>query len=245
MRLMKLARRSSSSLLLLVLTACSVDDRPLTTGGGGSGSESPADRGGSGDEKPSGNGGAPADGGEPGAGLVEGCADLDTDGVPDCTTTLVDTPTFTEDVSGWVAFEGTTLAWDAKNALGDSPSGSAKLTTTSRRAGAAQCLPLSGKRLVIAYAQALSEGAANGDTAPRALLEVSYYGTKDCEGDALNSFETPPSTDDGAWTTVQAGGLSDENTRSLSIALIGLGAEGDTGLVVYFDNVMLKTQELD
>jgi hypothetical protein len=244
---MKLARRATSSLLLLLLSACSVDDRQLSTGGsGGGGSESPGGMGGGNDQDPNGSGGAPADGGEPGAGgLVEGCADLDTDGVPDCTTTLVETPTFTEDVSGWVAFDGTTLAWDAKNALGDSPSGSAKLTTASARAGAAQCLPLSGEQLVIAYAQALFEPGADTEASALLLLQVSFYATKDCQGEPLGSFETPPSREEGVWSTVQAGSVSAKDTRSASIALVGLRPEGDAELVVYFDNVMLKTQELD
>jgi hypothetical protein len=245
---MKLARCATSSLLLLLLAACSVDDRQLSTGvggGGGSGSESPVDMGGGDDDAPNGNGAAPADGGEPGAGLVEGCADLDTDGVPDCTTTLVETPTFTEDVGGWVALEGTKLTWDAKNALGDSPSGSAKLTTASPRAGAAQCVPLSGERLVIAYAQALAEPGEDTEGSTSLLVQVSFYGAKDCEGEPLSSFETPPSTEDGVWTTVQAGSVSAKDTRSLSVTLMALRPEGGAGLVVYFDNVMLKTQELD
>ena len=49
-----------------------------------------------------------------------------------------------------------------------------------------------------------------------------------------------PST--GAWTTIQAGGLSNATTSSVSIALVGIKAPSASELNVYFDNVMLKAK---
>jgi hypothetical protein len=44
--------------------------------------------------------------------LYLGCADLDTDGVADCKSTLLETPSFTDDVSPWVAVGDAALSWD-------------------------------------------------------------------------------------------------------------------------------------
>jgi hypothetical protein len=177
-------------------------------------------------------------GGEAADGLVDGCADLDTDGVADCTTTLVESPSFVKDVKGWSPVEDAALTWDAKNALSDSPSGSARLSASTARASAVQCLRIPGRKLVIAYAQVLAE-AAQGQ------LHVSFFTSKDCEGEASGFFETPPSASAEGWSTVQAGGLSDENAKSMAIALVGVKPSDVHQLEVYFDNVMLKTKDQD
>ena len=51
---------------------------------------------GSGGSAPEGAAGAAAS-----TGLVDGCADLDTDGIADCKATLVKNPSFTSDANGW------------------------------------------------------------------------------------------------------------------------------------------------
>lgn len=245
--------RSMSLVAPLVLGACSLDERPLFVGSAGTSSadggagDAPNNDGGK--ASTSGTGGSAANpggaGGEPSEdGLVDGCADLDTDGVGDCTVTLVKTPTFTENVSGWTAMADATLAWDAKNALKDAPSGSAKLSAVSARAAAQQCLPLDGRKLVIAYANAFVVEASNEEHPLQAQLAVSFYAQASCAGEATGFFETPPSTESARWVTVQAGGLSDEGSRSMSIALVGVKPSSEAKLEAYFDNVMLKAQEL-
>lgn len=232
--------------VLLGCCACAVDDRELAlgggVGGGGHGGSAGHDAGtggraGSGSPTEGGAGGEAADG------LVDGCADLDTDGVADCTTTLVETPSFTEDVKGWEALDDAVLTWDSKNALSDEPSGCAKLSASTARARAVQCLKLAGRQLVIAYAQVLAE-SANG-AAARGQLHVAFFEKDDCTGDSIGFFETPPSTAADAWTTVQAGGLSDEAAASMAISLVGVKASSAPQLEVYFDNVMLKTKVPD
>lgn len=218
----------------LLAAACSLDRRSLSVG--------PADDrvgGGGGDPfgAMAGESGAPPGGlGGPGR-LVDGCADLDTDGVSDCKVTRVKNPTFGGDVSGWLAESGAELRWDPKNALEDVPSGSAKLTTTAPQGRAQQCVVLADQRLVITYASVLVE------TMGRAQLEASFFDTPDCSGERSRYFETPPSQLVDTWATVQAGGLAPLGSRSVSLALVGLNLDAPQAFAAYFDNVMLKTTE--
>jgi hypothetical protein len=256
--------RSGFVWVAMGLSACSVDERTLALGGSagsssaeggagdppnggvGTGGRAPTS-GASGTGTASGTGGTAEPDGAGGEvsddGLVDGCADLDTDGVGDCTVTLVKTPTFTENVSGWTAMGDATLAWAERNALGDRPSGSAKLGATNTRAAAQQCLPLDGRKLVIAYANAFVVEGADPEHPLQAQLAVSFYDQASCAGEASGFFETPPSTESEGWVTVQAGGLSNESSRSMSIALVGVKSSADAKLEAYFDNVMLKAQE--
>jgi hypothetical protein len=218
------------------LGACSVDDRTLAlvaADGGAAGASEETDAGN-------------AEGGAAGAsstdGLVNGCADLDTDGVADCEVTLLQTPTFASDVSGWNPLNDASLTWDPKNALTDLPSGSAKLSAPSPIASASQCVALSGAQLVIAYASAFVEPAGDAPDQARAALEVSFFDEEDCGGASNGYFETPPSTVMGKWTTIQAGGLSTETTSSVLVELVGVKAASAAELNVYFDNVMLRAK---
>lgn len=174
-------------------------------------------------------------------GLVDGCADLDTDGVADCTTTLVENPSFAENVDGWTAQAETELTWDDKNAFDDLPSGSAMLIAETERATAEQCIKLQGGQLVIAYASAFVEDETE---LAQAEVQVSFFQTEDCNGQDPDYFKTPPSTVTNEWVTVQAGTISPLGTASASVALVGLKPDGAERIQVYFDNVMLKSKEL-
>lgn len=236
-----------SSALLLVPCACSVDHRHLEHGPGDSGYASSANGGGAAgatdeaDASSAGKGDAPGDL----RGLVDGCADLDTDGVADCQTTLLENATFDRDTSAWKAASSATLSWAPKNALGDLPSGSALLSASAARPSSEQCVKVEGKQLVIAYANAFVVAATGGGSSSgQAELEVSFFDTDDCSGERAGYFETPPSSMLDEWTTIQAGGVALDGTRSVSLALVGLKPSGATQLDVYFDNVMLKVKEL-
>lgn len=230
--------------LLLGVCSCSLDQRKLrlgeddTAGAPSGGSEHGASSSSGGTESPRGGSGGGA-----GQGLVDGCADLDTDGVADCESTLVETPSFTNDVVPWVAVGDAALSWDEKNALADSPSGSAKLSASVPRATAVQCVKLSGQRLVIAYASAFAVSESD-EAAAEGLLEVSFFGTDDCSGKRDGFFETPPSSVSDAWTTVQAGGVSGPSTASVSVGLVGVNPRPPAELAVYFDNIMLRAQNV-
>jgi hypothetical protein len=229
--------------LLLLLCACSSHDQAGAPAPGhgeiGAAAGAPADETGS----EGGLGGAASS-----SDLIDGCADLDGDGVADCEATLVENPTFTRNVRSWKALGDAELSWASKNALDDRPSGSAKLSDNTPFASAPlsqaiQCVPSAGETLMIAYANAFVD-PGDADESPEAELAVTFFDSDDCSGEAGSYFETPPSSVAGAWTTIQAGGLTSETTRSVSVALVGVKAKAASELTVYFDNVMLKTEPL-
>jgi hypothetical protein len=240
-----LATVQAVSALLLLAGGCSIDHRRLHLGAVTGGTPSTGANGGAdgGAADLPGGSGAGGSSAAP-TGLVDGCADLDTDGVADCKTTLVKNASFKSDVSAWTAPTDVELAWDAKNALEDLPSGSARLKGTGARANAAQCVPVDGKRLVIAYADAFVTATADDVEFGQAELEVSFFETTDCSGDRAGFFETPASTVINSWTVVQAGAPSLDGTRSVSLALVGLKPATNPSIQVYFDNVMLQAKAL-
>lgn len=242
---LRLAAAGALVLLAVRVVACSNGDRPSEPRGGEGGEAGAIEgsEGGSGAGEP-GGGSAGEAGAAPVSDLVDGCADLDTDGIADCEVTLVATPSFTSDVSGWTPRDDAELTWDEKNALGDLPSGSARLSAGSARASAAQCVELAGEQVVIAYAQAFVEPAPDAEAPPRALLEISFFEAEACDGERSHYFATPPSAATNEWVTIQAGGLTTEATRSLSIALVATKAQSAADVTAYFDNVMLKVQPL-
>jgi len=256
--------------------ACSVDHRHLrqgpaddgqaagssanANGGAGADSAAPGTAGtSSGATSPSPDGGAagarpepdPTGGSSPSSPLpplVNGCADLDTDMVADCTVTLVKNPTFKSDVVNWTAVDPATLAWDARNALGDTPSGCALLTATGATdldgsvfVRATQCVAVPPNQIVIAYANAAVAPGTGSTQAVEAELEVSFFDGEDCAGQSTGQFATPPTSAAG-WATIQAGTLSGAATTSASVALVGVKPFRADALSVCFDNVMVKAK---
>ena len=236
--------------------ACGVDDRVLqpdtaagmTDADGGDGASRPeGGRAGTGSEMNAGGEAAMPPILPP---LVDGCADLDTDGVADCSVTLVKNAAFQSDTSDWIGVMGSSLAWDARNALGDDPSGCALLTAQgstdvdgTARLRASQCVRVTEGQLVIAYANAWVEASAADDSA-RAELQVSYFAAEDCSGTATGYFVTPPSAATGAWVTIQAGGVTEPATRSALVELIGVKPNRAESLSACFDNVMVRAKTL-
>lgn len=236
-----------SLLLGISALACGVDDRNLQ-------SSMAAGMTGAGAQPSAGTGSEMNAGGEAASPpvlplLVNGCADLDTDGIADCSVTLVENATFETDTSNWTAAEGSSLAWDEKNALGDEPSGCALLTAQGSAESdgtalfrASQCVRVAGGQLLIAYANAWAE-PSSADKA-QAELQVSYFDAEDCTGTATGSFTTPPSLAEGAWVTIQAGGVTGAVTRSALVELLGVKPNHAESLSTCFDNVMLKAKTL-
>jgi hypothetical protein len=229
----------------LTFVSCALDERELALVADDAGAAGALDGAGSTGGSSLGNSGGDdsVNGGQAAStGLVDGCADLDTDGVADCDATLVENSSFTTTVDGWQTDADAKLSWDARNALGDAPSGSLKLATKVTQGSAVQCLSLAGERLVIAYANAFVEATADAghEDDGHAVLAVTFFESKGCSGDAHAFFETPASTVFGEWTTLHAGGLSRAATRSLSVALVGVKGARAAERSLYFDNVMLK-----
>ena len=262
--------RAWTGVLVMVALACSVDNRSLRLGtSAGATGVGASDAAGTHTGSPSGgDAAAPARGGAAGAAsevnaagesstppplppLVDGCADLDTDSVPDCSVTLVENAAFDRDVSGWSAVGTSSLAWADRNALADTPSGCALLSAEGRSDidgtalfRASQCVRVPAGQLVIAYANARVEASAAGGDAAQAELQVSFFDREGCVDKSNGYFTTPPSTAVGEWVTIQAGGVSGSATKSALVELVGVKPYRADSLSACFDNVMLKAKAL-
>ena len=255
---------SCASLLL----GCPVDNRPLELGsgpdaqadptpslGGQSGSEPDGgDRGGSASNVD--DSGADASAGQPGDAaqaptLVDGCADLDGDGVADCQEGLARNPDFESDTADWLEETGTTLTWDSRNAWGDVPSGSALVAASgvidadvsgAALHAASQCVPIMGKQLVTVYANALVD--PDQDMQGLAEVDVSFYDTVACSGALTSSFATPQPLDSsvGSWLSLRAGSVSGATTKSALIRLAISLPFRAASFHARFDNVLVKAQ---
>jgi hypothetical protein len=255
---------SCASLLL----GCPLDNRPLALGSGPDAQvDSTASPGGQSGNQPDGgdksgsasnvdDSGSEASAGEPGdAGqaptLVDGCADLDGDGVADCQEGLAQNPDFESDTADWVADASTTLTWDSRNAWGDVPSGSALVAASgvidadangAALHAASQCVPIIGKQLVTVYANALVD--PDQDTQGLAEVDVSFYDSVACSGASTSSFSTPQPLDGsvGSWLSLRAGSVSGATTKSALIRLAISLPFRAASFHARFDNVLVKAQ---
>ncbi|HEX3849475.1 MAG TPA: hypothetical protein VHW01_00830 [Polyangiaceae bacterium] len=265
--------RAGAALVVVcaALVACSVDSRqlelavdaggqagsPPSVGGSSSnGGNAASSAGQSGSGTSLNDGGAGADAASAGAGsggqaptLVDGCADLDADKVADCQETLAQNADFNSDVAGWVAEAGTTLSWDAQNAWGDVPSGSALVSASgvvdadangAALHGATQCLPVANAELVTVYANALVDSGQ--DSQGLAEVDVSFYDAAACAGMPNSSFSTPQPLGQsvGSWLSLQAGSVTGKATQSMLLTLaISLPFRAST-FHARFDNILVK-----
>jgi hypothetical protein len=276
-------RRSSSawlaaSVCILSLAGCPVDDRqlesvaadrggagssgqlPATTGGsdGWAGAESDASAaGGNPDLEEGGVAGADADAGAGAAPpvLVDGCADLDSDGVSDCSETLAVNATFDSDVAAWSvdAQNGdsfsTILSWAPENAWGSEPSGSAQITVSgavdfngATLRAATQCIEVGPVQLVVVGANAKLD--VGQDPAGSAEVDVSFFDNANCIGSATTTFATsqPQPAPTGSWLTLHAGSLSTAATQSALIKLGVVKPFRTQALSARFDNILVRVQ---
>lgn len=229
---------ASLSAVTLGCLACSVDDRQLVPADSG---PPPLGR----NDGPASDGSTPLTSPDP-TGLVDGCADLDTDGVGDCTVTLAQNPSFASDTSDWTAAASVSWAWAAHNALDDVPSGSGKLVVETPRGSATQCVTVaSSHEVVIAYASVFVEPSDDGASLNEADVSATFFASTDCSGASVGSFEAPPSAVLGAWTVVQAGGYPATPIGSISLALNAIKDSAAPAVTAYFDNVLLRTKASD
>jgi len=128
--------------------------------------------------------------------LVDGCSDLDTDGVSDCKETAVENFAFNSDVSSWLPEPSTDIAWTAQDLLEQPGSGSALITSSEALdadgdslVAAAQCIHVTEGKLVDVFANAY---IAAGQVAGAAALSLLFFPAADCPGDTPPSvYETP------------------------------------------------------
>ncbi len=251
------------------VTACSLDVRTLHHDGAGSSGTGnhPGSSGsgagmvgtsagtGTGADSAGGTGGTQGMGSNGGGGsgsglppLVDGCADLDSDGVADCKVTLLKNSAFASDVADWTGVDGATLTWDPDNALADKPSGCGRLrapeTGNDVIYRASQCVEVASNTIVVAYANARVDQGPAGTPMAHAELEVSFFDNPDCSAKSSSYFTTPLSEGSRYWEIIQAGGVSSPTTASVSVALVGVRPDPTNQQSICFDNLMVKALPL-
>jgi hypothetical protein len=254
---------------------CSVDSRQLelapdesgdsgspsgvsgSDGNAGAGSGS-AGRAGSLATGGSGGSSAGAGGGAAGMGvdeppIVDGCVDLDRNGIGDCKETLLKNADFSSDVADWTAEMDATLEWDEHDASGEEgTSGSALVSSVgvidptsdnSVLRAASQCVAVGSMQLVTAYANTFVEPGQ--DQTGRAQIVVFFFDGEGCTGAFTSSFTTPQplGTDGvGAWLELKAGSVTSLSTKSM---LVKLGLSRPSKAASFharFDNVLVRAQ---
>jgi len=239
----------AASLTTAALAGCSLDTRQLqyATGGAGQASAGSPSTPNAGTEQ----GGSSARDPETPI-MIDGCLDLDEDGVADCDETLIQNATFKTDVDAWHADGEAQLKWDERNAAADLPSGSALIDATGAAApgadgtapqSASQCSKVNGKRLVTVYANAFVDA---GQTA-QARVDVQFFDNDTCAGGYAASFSTPQPLDaeSGKWLALKAGSVSSESTKSVLVRLVVSRPLDEASVQASFDNVLLKATAIE
>jgi len=242
------------------VSACSIDNRQLELASGRGGAAGVGVAGelqGLGGRGASGGvaSHAAGQGGESGAAaapipVVDGCADLDSNKVADCSETIVKNPDFKADVNRWFAGMDTTVVWNEANA-GDLPSGSALVASEGviEEGGAGlalraaqQCVPIDGAKLVLVYANAFVD--SDQDEQGRAEIDLAFFDSEDCTGALSTSFTTPQPLDagPGVWLTLKAGSVSGATTKSAQVKLSLLKPFRAKSFQAQFDNVLVKAE---
>jgi hypothetical protein len=176
--------------------------------------------------------------------VVIPCADLDHDGTPDCTETLVRNPRFDADVSSWTAEYGASATWQgAPDAIGGSPSGSIVVGNTNvisatgvSLTGASQCVTASAGT----YRLAAQVNLAAGQGAGSAGLAVQLFPSADCSGNAQSAWSSQVTSTTGAWTVLDGSFPVPAGTGSLRVRLATLKPFSAAAFQARFDNVLLE-----
>jgi hypothetical protein len=214
-------------------------------GGGSSGGTPPQATGGTGGggSDAGGNGGTAAGNGPE---LVEGCVDLDGNGVGDCKETLLQNADFKSDVENWLVGASPQITWSELNPALDVPSGSAAVSFVSEAsdedgvigAAAAQCLRVEGDAKL-----ELAGNAFIGPDQGEGLATISAWSfeTDDCSGARLDAFDLAHSQT-GLWLTLRGEPTLPPATRSLLVRLGVTKAVRAATFQVLFDNVLVRKQ---
>jgi hypothetical protein len=241
----------AASLTGAALAGCSLDTRQLQLGreAGGQPSAGSPSIPGTGEQ----GGTAGQDAGAPTMpAMIDGCIDLDEDGISDCDETLVQNATFNTDVDAWHADGSAELTWDERNAADDLPSGSAQLDATGTAASgaegsatqsASQCSKVTGKHLITVYANTF----VDSDRLGLARIDVHFFDTHACTGDYTTTFSTPQPLDaaSGKWLALKAGSVSGVDTKSVRVRLVVSRPLSEASVQARFDNVLLKATEIE
>jgi hypothetical protein len=246
----------------LTLSACPVDDRTLVVSLGSSGeqnragSNSTASMGGasvgasSGSRSDGGAAGEAGDGGdasgEPRT-FPDGCTDLDRDNVSDCTQTLVQNPAFAHDAASWTAESGATLAWDPRDLLGISESGSALVTSSEPMDASGdslvavdQCISVTAGTILGIFANAVIDP---GQVAGRAAINLWFFGADGCPGGSpMVVYETPEEFETGTVLTLRGSTAVIDGMHSVRVRLGVIKPSRAESFSVRFDNVLIRKE---
>lgn len=260
-------RRSTFNLIascvvpLFSLVACPVDDRRLrpeatsgagTTGGsqvdaagrgaGEAGAEpKPLPAGGAGGE---GGAGLAANGGEDsGPALIDGCVDLDDNGVGDCDETLVQNGDFRTTTDKWSADVVTQITWVARNAHADAPSGAAAVSVVDTadqdglmQSASTQCVPITaGGALEILVNFFIPSGQGEG----LAAVGLFFFEQPDCKGPVKAPAQVSRAETD-VWGLLRTTTLAPDTAASMQIRLAVSKPYRVPAFEVVFDNILVK-----
>ena len=242
----------SSLALIWACCACTLDERKLVLSGAGGSTPLAA---GAGAAQLEAGGAAPGEnagqGGEAGevaggaSGFVNSCADLDGNGVSDCSETLLENATFDANVTQWEAHPGATIAWDAKDLLGASASGSALVTASGSMdsdgygiAVAEQCLSVRDGTVLQVFANAAFDA---GPVTGGAEIGMWFFAGEACSGDTPNEvYETPKEFTAGKTLTLRGAKGVSPQIKSVRVRLGVIKPFRAESFTVRFDNILLR-----
>jgi hypothetical protein len=172
------------------------------------------------------------------------CPDLNDNHLADDTETLVQNPTFGEDVAGWQGEVGVSSGWFQGDACGKSDSGSISLTSVL--AGTSGIYALNGARQCLS-AEPAKEYSLTADAEPYATalagVGLLFFSSEDCSGNPVRqySYSSRLVQSIGDWQTVAVAGTASNDSRSVAARLIvGAPTPPPNGIAnVLFDNILL------
>ncbi len=219
-----------------------------SAGAGGAPSEPPAggslglgDAGSAGDANAGGGDAAPTT-----PPVIDGCVDLDENGVADCQETLADNADFKVDTANWSADLDGVIRWTAQNSYGATPSGSAAVAGVGvleqdglGQTASKQCVPVpEGSNSLVALASFfIKPGQGEG----LAGVSVFFFEDANCSG-SPNGPLSAARGDTDAWTTLQANGPVPVTAASMLVRLTVTKPFRSASFEVLFDNVLIRGQ---
>jgi hypothetical protein len=173
------------------------------------------------------------------------CPDLNNDGVPDCTQSLVSNPGFDTGISGWQAEGGVETSWDrAGDQNGNTASGALvvknEIVTTGNGsivAGASQCVQvMAGAAYDFAAQVAIPTGQGSGSTA----ASFFYYGSTDCSGALAGTGLSSIVSSAGTCQPISASLTAPAGAQSVAVRLAVIKPFALPSLQAEFDNILFK-----
>jgi hypothetical protein len=178
--------------------------------------------------------------------LVDGCPDLDANGVGDCTETLVKNPNFAENVADWSAGDDSFIEWSAQNHFDDLPSGSALVSVRGytdadgmMQRASSQCVTFETASKLRIFANVFYK-SDQGEGGPG--LGLFFFGSSDCSGASLGFPLSVEATSADSWQTLTAERDVPEGSHS---ALVRLAVTKPLRSMVFkasFDNILTRTE---